>query len=40
MNFSTIDEMLSWAGKGPKVATLEERVAKLEAEARTRGWQV
>ncbi len=40
MNFETVDEMLSWAGKGPKVATLEERVAKLEAQARAHGWEV
>ncbi len=40
MNFSTVDEMKAWAGIGPQVATLEERVARLEAEARAHGWQV
>ncbi len=40
MNFSTVEEMLAWAGKGQQVATLEERVAKLEAEARAHGWDV
>lgn len=40
MNFNTVSEMLSWAGRGPHVATLEERVAKLEVEARARGWEV